>query len=291
MELIEPTAHDVAAPVSPPKANGRRPIVVYDSGVGGLTVASCISRHLPTHDLVYVADNGWFPYGDKPESDLQRRVLQVIDKVTKAVHPAAIMVACNTASTAIVHRLSRPSLVPLEGVLPPIREALLLSRTGRIALLATPGTLQRAAIRGVLAEFKGRGLIASHGSLELVRAAERKLAGHAVDPQQLARYFDETWLGAAERRLIDVVILGCTHFPHLKDELRVAFPGVHHWVDPAAMAAQSLAKRVHHSPLSRQAQIAPHHRLLLTSSHNGAELADIFAAAGFGGDYGKEEAA
>ncbi len=290
MEFIEPIPLDAAAPCRPLRPDGRRPIVVYDSGVGGLTVASHISRLLPMHDLVYVADNGWFPYGEKSEAVLERRVLEVMESVTISVRPAAIMVACNTASTAIAGRLDMPSPFPLQGVFPPIREALALSRTGRVALLATPGTLKRASIRRALAEPASCNCVA-HGSLELVRAAERKLAGEAVDPAQLVRHFDETWIDADERRSIDVVILGCTHFPHLKEELRMALPGVRHWVDPADKAARLLAQRIHRPATSRRMQMAPRQRLLLTSTHNSAELAEVFAMAGFGGAGRQVEAA
>lgn len=289
MQLLEPSPLNRTAPCRPTVAGEHAAIVVYDSGVGGLTVARQIVRLLPDFDLIYLADNGWFPYGNKPEQVLRRRVNMLLDYVQRVVRPAGIMVACNTASTAIPGRLGLQSLTPLQGVVPPLQEALAMSRSGRIALLATPGTLERQAIRDAIATTSP-GTVTTFGSLDLVQAAERKLAGERIDPAILSRHFAAQGWDALSRRAIDVVILGCTHFPHLQEELAAVLPDVRHWVDPAATAAQALVAqmRKHAAPPLRPG--LARRRLLLTSAHNSGELLEVFATAGFC-DYGQREAA
>lgn len=289
MQLIEPRPSDCAAHCLSAAAGEHPSIVVYDSGVGGLSVAKHVVQLLPDYDLIYLADNGWFPYGNKPEPVLRRRVNALLDELNHVVRPAGIMVACNTASTAIPDRLGIQSLIPLQGVLPPLREAMDLSLSGNIALFATPGTLQRETIRQAL-DVIASGKVIPFGSLDLVYAAERKLAGESIDPSALARHFDDQWLNAFQRSVIDVVILGCTHFPHLQEELAIVLPGVRHWVDPAALAALALATKIRRRAPPPSRRGPSRRRLLLTSSHNSAELLEVFTLSGFF-DCGQREVA
>ena len=258
---------------------GRRPVVVYDSGVGGLSVARHLLALCPSRDVVYLADNAWFPYGNKPEAALSARVNYLLDSLIKETSPSAIIVACNTASTAIVERLDTDIPVPVFGVLPPIKQALAVSATGRIALLATPGTVGRSAIKQIIATHAAPGQVTSLGVLPLVMLAERKMAGERIGPAQVRAVFDEL-MPAAERARIDVVILGCTHFPLLKDELAAAFPSAKHWIDPARETVHRVRARLGRDVPARPAE--PLRSLLLTSAHNLEQLQDVFAEQGFG---------
>jgi glutamate racemase len=270
--------------------NDDAPVVIYDSGVGGLSVARHFGRMCPSRDLVYLADNGWFPYGNKGEGALVRRVHHLLDSLANQVMPAAILVACNTASTAITDRLVGDGSVPVIGVLPPIAAAIAQSRTGRIALLATPGTLSRRVVGDLIAAHARPGQVRCVGSLALVDLAERKMAGVPVAPHQLFEAI-EGQLPAAARAEIDVVILGCTHFPLLKSELMPVFPNARAWVDPAREASRATMARLPvpsaaggsvHGSRGRRVAGTGRRSLFLTSDHNGPRLREVFAARGFG---------
>jgi glutamate racemase len=269
------------------------PVVIYDSGVGGLSVARHFGQMCPSRDLVYLADNGWFPYGNKGEGALVRRVHHLLDSLASQVMPAAILVACNTASTAITDRLVGDGSIPVIGVLPPIAAAIAQSRTGRIALLATPGTLSRRVVGDLIATHARPGQVHCVGSLALVDLAEQKMAGVLVGPHQVSAAIDGQ-LPAAVRAGIDVVILGCTHFPLLKTELMHAFPNARAWVDPAREASLATLARLPIRPAAsgsagtgkgsrgRVSAGTGRRSLFLTSDHNGRRLREVFAARGFG---------
>ncbi len=258
---------------------GRRPVVVYDSGVGGLSVARHLLGLCPSRDVVYLADNAWFPYGNKPEAALSARVNYLLDSLIKETAPSAIIVACNTASTAIVERLDTDIPVPVFGVLPPIKQALAVSATGKIALLATPGTVGRSAVKQIIRTHAAPGQVTSLGVLPLVLLAERKMAGERIGDEQICAVFDEL-MPARERADIDVVILGCTHFPLMKDELAAAFPSAKHWIDPALETVHRVRARLGRDVLAHPS--GPLRSLLLTSAHNLEQLQDVFAEQGFG---------
>jgi glutamate racemase len=274
------TAQRFSLSVAGERLSGRRPVIVYDSGVGGLTVARHLLALCPARDIVYLADNAWFPYGDKPEGALSARVHYLLESLINETNPSAIVVACNTASTAIVDLLDTAIPIPIFGVLPPIQAALAASATGKIALLATPGTVSRSAVKRLIEKHAARGQVTSLGVLPLVLLAERKLAGEHIRKQQICEVFDAS-MPAAERAGIDVVILGCTHFPLLKDELRAAFPAARHWIDPALDVVQRVRARLGRDPFVRPG-VQPLRSLLLTSAHNGPQLQAVFAERGFG---------
>ncbi len=264
------------------KPGTRRPVVVYDSGVGGLTVARHVLKLLPKHDVIYLADNAWFPYGDKEEAALSERVHALLDRLIEEAAPEAIIVACNTASTAIAHRLDTPVPIPIFGVLPPIQQALRVSKMGKLALLATPGTIKRSVVREIIKAHSAPGQVASLGIMDLVMLAERKMTGERITRAQILAALDPL-MPPEVREEIDVVILGCTHFPHLKEELKAAFPQAQHWIDPALDAVSRVQAHltatitipaVGERPASKS--------LLLTGGHNFAELQAVFAAQGFG---------
>ncbi|HKQ08686.1 MAG TPA: glutamate racemase [Blastocatellia bacterium] len=254
-----------------------RPLIVYDSGVGGLTVARRLMKYCPGHDLIYLADNGWFPYGNKDEGLLARRVNELLSILEDHFEPRAIVVACNTASTAIADRLNHHNPVPIYGVIPPIMRAISVSAGGRVVLLATPATLERRIVKDLIATHN-QGQISAIGSLDLVYMAEQKMANRQlIDGKRLVGVL-EVLMPASVRDEVTTVILGCTHFPLLRPELSEAFTNVRFWLDPAAEVAAAVRRDL--SPLARK-QRSPSYSLLLTSRHNAVELARVFAAQGF----------
>ncbi|QSP96325.1 glutamate racemase [Marinobacter salinisoli] len=210
-------------------------VLVFDSGVGGLSVASCIVEELPGIELVYLADNLGFPYGDKPESVVVERCLSLIAAVLETVPCDVIVVACNTASTVVLPHLRAMTDVPVVGVVPAIKPAAAKTENGRIGVLATPATIRRPYLDSLVNEFAAHCQVERIGHSGLVRWAEDLVRGVPVPMEALAASV------AGFRRVdVDTVVLGCTHYPLLGAALREVLPGVHHWVD----SGQAIARRV-----------------------------------------------
>lgn len=211
------------------------PILIFDSGVGGLTIHAAIAARLSHENYVYACDNAAFPYGPKPEEELVQRVHDVLDALIAQYAPKLLVVACNTASTVALPRLRQHYTLPIVGVVPAIKPAAQLSKTKIIGLLATPGTVRRAYTEQLIRDFAADCTVIKVGSSELVHSAEAKLRGAAVDIEQLRTlmrpFFDPS-------QSVDTIVLGCTHFPLLKEELAAAAPHAVDWVDSGAAIAE-----------------------------------------------------
>lgn len=210
------------------------PILVFDSGVGGLSIVQALRERMPDLPLVYACDNAAFPYGLKSDTWLQQRVPQVIQALIDQLQPCLLVVACNTASTVVLPELRRQLSIPVVGVVPAIKPAALLTRTGQIGLLATPGTVSRPYTRQLIEEFAADCEVVSVGSSQLVQLAETFMAGGSVDDAALLAILEPL---LAQPRL-DTLVLGCTHFPLLQPQLAqvatAAGAGHWQWVDSGA---------------------------------------------------------
>ena len=191
------------------------PILVFDSGVGGLSIVQALRERMPSLPLIYACDNAAFPYGQKSEVWLKQRVNKVISSLVKEIQPSLIVLACNTASTLTLPELRQNFSLPLVGVVPAIKPAALITRSGQIGLLATCGTVTRPYTQKLIDEFAADCDIIKVGSNQLVELAETYLAGGNVADQDLLKILQPL---LAEPRL-DTVILGCTHFPLLQAQL------------------------------------------------------------------------
>lgn len=211
-------------------------VLVFDSGVGGLSVLGEIRRRLPCCSYAYACDNAGFPYGDKSETDLVARVDRVLKALIATIDPDIVVVACNTASTVALPQIRSHFRKPVVGVVPAIKPAAQLSRTGVIGLLATPGTVNRPYTHRLIADFAPHCLVIPVGSSELVHMAEAKLRNIGPDRGALRAIIAP--LFADERT--DTVVLACTHFPLLRDELEEAAPRPVAWVD----SGEAIARRV-----------------------------------------------
>ncbi|WKE65954.1 glutamate racemase [Gallaecimonas kandeliae] len=187
----------------------------FDSGVGGLSVWQEVHQRLPEEEAIYAMDDAAFPYGELAEEVLVARVLAVFEQVLNRHAVKLAVVACNTASTLVLPALRARFDFPIVGVVPAIKPAALLTRSGRIGLLATPGTVNRPYTRQLEKDFAQGKAMLRLGSSELVLMAEQKLRGETLDLQRLEAIM-APWLGEQGP---DTVILGCTHFPLLKEEL------------------------------------------------------------------------
>lgn len=210
-------------------------ILVFDSGVGGLSVARCIHDTLPGTEIVYLADNAGFPYGDQPESVVIERCTTLIRRALDEIPCDVVVVACNTASTVVLPRLRAMTDVPVVGVVPAIKPASARTLNHRIGILATPATVRRPYLDRLIEEFAGDCLVERVGHPALVRWAEQLVRGIPVPEAELSEV-----LAPLERAGVDTVVLGCTHYPLLLDALKIVLPDIRNWVD----SGDAIARRV-----------------------------------------------
>ncbi|OWO83276.1 glutamate racemase [Photorhabdus luminescens] len=221
----------------------RPTVLVFDSGVGGLSIYQEIRQLLPDLHYIYVFDNEAFPYGEKSEEFIVERVVQIVDAVQQK-HPLTIVViACNTASTVSLPALRARFGFPVVGVVPAIKPAAKLTRNGVVGLLATRATVNRSYTKELIEKFAVGCRIESIGSAELVELAEAKLHGGKVSADILKKIL-KPWLGMKEPP--DTVVLGCTHFPLLAEELVQILPDGTHLIDSGAAIARRTAWLVKH---------------------------------------------
>jgi glutamate racemase len=224
-----------------PNPNPARPhALVFDSGVGGLSVMREIAGLLPHVRLTYAADNAAFPYGTKSESELVARVSAVIGALVETIAPDIVVIACNTASTTALEAVRTFLKVPVIGVVPAVKPAAAASQSRVIGLLGTRATVASSYTGTLIQQFAAGCTVLTHGSPELVEAAERKMQGLSVDPAEMAailrRLFDQP---GGDR--LDTIVLGCTHFPLLGAELAAAAPRPVAWMDSGAAIARRVA--------------------------------------------------
>jgi glutamate racemase len=217
--------------------NAAKRVLVFDSGVGGLSVLDAIAASSHALSLDYVADNAWLPYGLKSDDALRARVPALLARAAEDWAPDAVVVACNTASTIVLPEVRAALSIPVVGVVPPIKPAAALTKTGVIGLLATPATVERAYTNDLITQFAGDKRVVRFGSAALVDAAERMLRGKPIDEGAIAEAIGALF---AERAPVDVVALACTHFPLLGQELAAAAPRPCAWLD----SGDAIARRV-----------------------------------------------
>jgi glutamate racemase len=215
------------------------PLLFFDSGVGGLSVLGPTRELLPNAPIVYAADSAGFPYGTKTEAELATRVPALLGRLVERFHPRLAVIACNTASTVALDQARAALDLPVVGTVPAIKPAAELSKTRVIGVLGTEATVRQPYVADLAAKFAADCTLVRHGSPELVELAEAKLAGYEISEESVRAAVQPMFDADAGNR-IDTVVLACTHFPLLSDELRQAFPGVA-YVDGAAGIARRIA--------------------------------------------------
>jgi glutamate racemase len=219
------------------------PILFFDSGVGGLSVLGPTRALLPRAPIVYAADSAGFPYGTKSEAELAARVPALLGRLVDLFRPRLAVIACNTASTIALDQARAALDIPVVGTVPAIRPAAESSRSRIIGVLGTEATVRQPYVDNLAAEFASDCTIVRHGSAQLVALAEAKLAGDDIEAAAVAAAVRP--LAATEG--LDTVVLACTHFPLLADELAAALPGVA-FVDGGAGIARRIAFLTHGQP-------------------------------------------
>lgn len=213
-------------------------VAVFDSGLGGLTILDAIARHFPAAHLCYCSDNEAFPYGSKSEAELLGRVGRVLSQLNTVATPDILVIACNTASTVALPKIRSLISQPVVGVVPAIKPAAAVSCSSHIALLATPATVQRAYTQQLIDQFGATHQWVKLGSTELVQIAEHKMYGKPPNMKQLADILSP--LSTYTPQQMDTVVLGCTHFPLLSNELKQLLPHIKFWID----SSDAIANRV-----------------------------------------------
>ena len=214
------------------------PVGVFDSGVGGLSVLREIRHALPAEDLVYVADSGYAPYGDRPADYVHARAVAIVEFLS-GKHAKAIVVACNTATGIAVDAVRAQFALPIVAIEPAVKPAAARTRSGVIAVLATTKTLAAERYTRLVQAHAGHVQVLSQacpGLVERVEAGELSSAG--------TRALVEKFLRPLVEKGADTVVLGCTHYPFVVDLIQeIAGPGVT-IIDPAVAVARELRRRL-----------------------------------------------
>jgi glutamate racemase len=218
-------------------------ILVFDSGLGGLTVLREIVRTRPDAHYVYVADDAFFPYGHHSEDQIIARVVPLLGELIAAHNPQLVVIACNTASTLVMSDLRDEYKVPFVGTVPAIKPACARSKTKRVSVLGTKGTVKREYTRALIRDFAQGCEVTLVGSPELASLAEAALSGIEVTDRDISAELAPCFVGDREdgSTRTDTVVLACTHYPLLMDRLVRLAPWPVDWIDPAPAIARRVA--------------------------------------------------
>ena len=226
--------------------NPDSPILFFDSGVGGLSVLGPTRKLLPTAPIVYAADSAGYPYGTKSEAEIASRVPALLGRLVERFQPRLVVIACNTACTIALDQVRAALDLPVVGTVPAVKPAAESTKSDVIGVLGTEATIRQPYVDDLAVRFASQCTVLRYGSPELVALAEAKLAGEPVSVDQVheaaSPLFKQDRGGE-----IDTVVLACTHFPLLADELDQAFPGLS-WVDGGAGIARRIAHLTREQP-------------------------------------------
>ncbi|MCC2977372.1 glutamate racemase [Sphingomonas sp. PL-96] len=218
-----------------------RPILFFDSGVGGLSVLAPTRRLLPQAPIVYAADSAGYPYGTRSEAEIAARVPALLGRLAERYHPRLIVIACNTASTIALPAVRAALDLPVVGTVPAIKPAAEWSRTRVIGVLGTEATVRQPYVDDLATRFAADCRVLRHGSAALVALAEARLRGEETDDHAyravLAGLLDQPDGGR-----IDVIVNACTHFPLVSDRLEAAAGRPIRFVD----GGEGIARRTAH---------------------------------------------
>lgn len=243
------------------------PILVLDTGVGGLTVFREIQRAMPDAPLIFAADRAGLPYGTKTEAEVAARVAGLLGRMSERYQPRLACIACNTASTIALGMVREVLEIPVVGTVPAIKPAAGMTQTGTIGLLGTAGTVRQPYVDRLEAEFASDKRLIRFPAPGLVDLAEAKAAGEPITTEAVAA--EVTGLintqGAND---IDTIVLACTHFPLLTEELGEVFGPEVRYIDGAAGIARRIASLTNGQSFTRSAPDFA----VVTGKHSADEL-------------------
>jgi glutamate racemase len=197
-----------------------RPIGVFDSGLGGISVVREIGRLLPNENIIYIGDNLNNPYGTKSKDEILRITLDVVDRLIK-MNVKAVVIACNTATSAAVRILREKYNIPIVGMEPAIKPAVMENKGGTIGVMATISTLKEKKFQNNMDKFKDISNIYKIPTQELVELVENDI----FSGDEINRVLDKHFYEYRDIKF-DAIVLGCTHFIFLKDSISDYFKGI-----------------------------------------------------------------
>ncbi len=219
-------------------------ILVFDSGLGGLSVYAELRKARPDAQYLYLADDAVFPYGSLSEGVLVARVMALMDEHIAQFKPDLVVIACNTASTLVLPPLRARFYLPFVGTVPAIKPAARLTRSGCFSVLATPATVMRDYTHDLIRAHAADCKVTLVGAKRLATLAEAHLRGEPVSDEEIAREIRPAFVEDANGRT-DVIVLACTHYPLLLEALKNVAPWEVTWIDPAEAIARQAANLLH----------------------------------------------
>lgn len=214
------------------------PILIFDTGIGGLTVLREARVLMPHHRFVYVADDAAFPYGAWSEPELLKRMTGLFGELIADHAPTMTVIACNTASTLAIDHLRQ--VYPGQtfvGTVPAIKPAAERTRSGLVSVLATPGTVARQYTRNLISEYAEKCHVRLVGSENLAALAETYMRDGFVDEEAVAAEIAPCFVEKDDLRT-DIVVLACTHYPFLVNRMRKTAPWPVDWIDTSEAIAR-----------------------------------------------------
>ena len=218
-------------------------ILVFDSGLGGLTVLREVVETRPDAHYVYVADDVFFPYGHHSEDQIITRVVPLVGELIATHSPDLVVIACNTMSVSVMAHLRAAYQVPFVGTVPAIKPACAASKTRRVSVLGTKATVKREYTQALIRDH-GQGCeVTLVGSADLASLAEAALSGTEVSDSEIFAELRPCFVGAGEQpsARTDTIVLACTHYPLLLDRFVRLAPWPVDWIDPAPAIARRVA--------------------------------------------------
>lgn len=222
------------------QTNATGPLLFFDTGIGGLSVLREAQILLPDAPIVYAADYDGMPYGMKSEEELSTRIPLLLGKLVERYRPQLVTIACNTASTIALDVVRSVLDIPVVGTVPAVKPASRITKTGVIGLLGTRATIRQPYVDRLASEFASDKKLIRFGAPDLVHAAEAKLRGEIPDPSII----DSAVIGLTSQEYgekIDTVILACTHFPIVQEELQKSFVRAIQFIDGSHGIARRIA--------------------------------------------------
>ncbi len=261
------------------KLSPSAPILLFDSGVGGLTVLAELRELLPDAPVIYAADMAGLPYGTKTEAEVAARVAGLLGRMAERWQPRLICIACNTASTIALGMVREVLETPIVGTVPAIKPAAEITKTGTIGLLGTDSTVRQSYVDDLEREFAQGKTLLRYGASGLVALGEAKLRGEEICVDEVTKAASGLVLQPGGEDL-DTVVLACTHFPLLEPELREAFGKDVTFIDGAKGIARQIARLVQGQEMERE---VPDFAVTTGPMDDFEQLTEAFAAHGLKG--------
>lgn len=253
-------------------------LLVFDSGLGGLTVFREVAKARPDARLVYAADDAFFPYSRKSEPELVERVLAVMAELLAEHRPDLVVVACNTASTLVLPQLRARFSVPFVGTVPAIKPACAGSVSRLVSVLGTEATVKREYTRSLIRDYSDGCAVTLVGSPRLAEFAEAELRSMPVADADVASEIAPCFVEAGGART-DTVVLACTHYPLLLDRLRRLAPWPVTFVDPAPAIARRVVELL--GPATSRMPDAPARAVFTSGQAQSPQLISTLTVFGF----------